>query len=193
VLFNKPDSRSAEDHTIISESESLVPASTITTLKAKVKKWISETEAGKILDENNFQDSRGNPLSALKICILDGFLLYSDSMSAIHQFMDMKYFLPVSCKISRARRESRPPYVLKDGSVWTDPPGYFEKIIWPNYVEEHGWMFGDGDVEGRVKRDVLGDKGIQVLSERTDGDMESTLGWAVECLIRDLTNLVAAE
>jgi nicotinamide/nicotinate riboside kinase len=127
----------------------------------------------------------------LKICILDGFLLYAESMSAIHQYMDIKYFIQVSYGASKARREGRAPYVLKDGSVWTEPPGYFDKIVWPNYVEEHGWMFEDGDVDGRVKRDVVREKEIEVLNERTEGEMEATVKWAVECLIRNLTNLVA--
>jgi nicotinamide/nicotinate riboside kinase len=137
------------------------------------------------------KDPGSNSGPALKICILDGFLLYAESMSAIHQYMDLKYFLPVSYGASKARREARAPYVLKDGSVWTEPPGYFDKIVWPNYVEEHGWMFEDGDVGGRVKRDVVRGKEIEVLSERTDGDMETTVKWAVECLIRNLTSWIA--
>ena len=81
--------------------------------------------------------------------------------------------------------------MLKDGSVWTEQPGYFDKIVWPNYVEEHGWMFEGGDVDGRVKRDVVREKEIEVLNERAEGEMEATVKWAVECLIRNLTNLVA--
>jgi hypothetical protein len=46
-------------------------------------------------------------------------------------------------------------------------------------------------VGGRVKRDAVRQKKIEVLSEKTDGDMETTVKWAVECLIRSLTSWVA--
>lgn len=42
-----------------------------------------------------------------------------------------------------------------------DPPGYFENVVWPGYVEAHKAMFENGDVEqGRL---------IQP-SEETQGD-----------------------
>jgi nicotinamide/nicotinate riboside kinase len=139
---------------------------------------------------NSLDTSSSRP--ALKICILDGFLLYTDSMTAVQKHIDVKYFLQVSYKKSKARREARAPYVLRDGSVWQDPPGYFDKIVWSNYVEEHGWMFEDNDVNGKMKRDALREAGIGVLSDRgPDVDMGTTLNWAVESLIRELTNLVA--
>jgi nicotinamide/nicotinate riboside kinase len=188
-FFIQPDSTSREDLTAVSEPESLISASTIAALKAKVKTWASETEAGKHLSRSSLRDSSSDSRRALKICILDGFLLYSESISAIHQYMDIKYFLPVSYGTSKARREARGPYVLKDGSVWAEPPKYFDVIVWPNYVEDHGWMFEDGNVDGRVKKDIVKEKEIEVLSEGTE-DMETILKSAVEFLIRDLTNLV---
>jgi nicotinamide/nicotinate riboside kinase len=112
-------------------------------------------------------------------------------MTAIHEYMDIKYFLPVTYEQSKGRRESRPPYALKDGGVWQDPPRYFDKIVWPNYVEEHRWMFENGDVNGRVKSDTMREKGIRAHIDRgLDLDMETTLKWAVESLITDLTDLL---
>ncbi|KAJ2787423.1 ribosylnicotinamide kinase [Coemansia interrupta] len=33
-----------------------------------------------------------------------------------------------------SRREAREGYATKDG-VWTDPPGYFDSIVWPNFTK----------------------------------------------------------
>ena len=88
----QPDVKSTEDQNEVGEC--LVPDSTIVELKAKVKKW---TEPGYI-----GHDLLGPSHQALKLCIFDGFLLYSDSMSAIHNYMDVKYFLQVSYAKSKA-------------------------------------------------------------------------------------------
>jgi nicotinamide/nicotinate riboside kinase len=152
-------------------------------LKSKVKKW---TEPGNI--GHGLLDSSPQ---ALKLCIFDGFLLYSDSMSAIHNYMDIKYFVQVSYAKSKARREARSGYVLREG-FWQDPPGYFDKIVWPNYVADHQWMFENGDVNGRVKKEALHESGIEAQTDKDpDVDMETTLKWAVESLMKDLANLVA--
>jgi nicotinamide/nicotinate riboside kinase len=43
-----------------------------------------------------------------------------------------------------------------EGSLWRDPPQYWEQIVWPAYVDAHKSMFVDGDVErGEI------DKGFQ--------------------------------
>ncbi|KAF5326235.1 hypothetical protein D9611_000069 [Ephemerocybe angulata] len=34
-----------------------------------------------------------------------------------------------------------------EGSLWRDPPGYWEDIVWPAYVDAHKDLFVDGDVE----------------------------------------------
>ncbi len=41
------------------------------------------------------------------------------------------------------------------------PPGYVDKIVWPNYVDAHKWLFENDDVEGKLKEDVLAAKGIR--------------------------------
>lgn len=35
-----------------------------------------------------------------------------------------------------------------EGSLWRDPTGYFENIVYPAYVDAHRDMFENGDVEG---------------------------------------------
>lgn len=34
-----------------------------------------------------------------------------------------------------------------EGSLWRDPPGYWEDIIYPAYIEAHKEVFEEGDVE----------------------------------------------
>lgn len=75
--------------------------------------------------------------------------------------------------------------------IWEDPPGYFDKIVWPNYVEDHQWMFELGDVDGRLKEEKLQESGVEVQTDKgPDLEMETSLKWAVETLMRDLANLV---
>ena len=34
-----------------------------------------------------------------------------------------------------------------EGSLWRDPPGYWEDIVYPAYLDAHKEIFVDGDVE----------------------------------------------
>lgn len=107
-------------------------------------------------------------------------------MQAVHSHLDLKLFVRASYAKAKARREARDGYVTIEG-FWADPPGYVDKIVWPNYVEEHAWMFDGGDVEGTFKADVLESQGIKALKEApVDADMEYVLGWMVDGVIDEL-------
>ncbi|WWC91858.1 uncharacterized protein L201_006805 [Kwoniella dendrophila CBS 6074] len=73
--------------------------------------------------------------------IVDGFVLYWD-----------KIFLRVPYDTLKARRDERQVYVLQHGGVWVDPPGYFEKIVWPGYVKAHSSIFEEIE-KGPVKQE----------------------------------------
>ncbi|GFP59130.1 nicotinamide riboside kinase [Trichoderma asperellum] len=155
-----------------SVGECPVPPSTISALKSKVSSLLPST----------------HPLatSALHLCILDGFLLYPPSMSAIQPHLDIKIFLRASYAQAKARREARDGYVTLEG-FWADPPGYVDKIVWPNYVAEHSWMFQDGDVEGEYKADVLEQEAIRVPSgSGVDGEMDKILEWMVDLILEEM-------
>jgi nicotinamide/nicotinate riboside kinase len=142
----------------------------------------------------------------MRLCILDGFLLFGPDpplRRITNELLDVKFFLTVSRQKATARREARDGYVTLEG-FWTDPPGYVEKIVWPNYAESHAWLFENGDVEGRLKEDVLREKGILVLPELLDPgndrggedrgrgldvDMQVAFEWAVETLMRKLEEI----
>lgn len=75
---------------------------------------------------------------------------------------------------------------------WEDPPGYVDKVVWPNYVRDHEALFEERDVEGKVKSSVR-EKGLRVIDERVDRegegvdrDMSEVLEWIVDVLIEEL-------
>jgi nicotinamide/nicotinate riboside kinase len=110
-------------------------------------------------------------------------------MASIQKHMDIKLFLQVSYTKAKARREARSGYATIEG-FWEDPPGYVDKIVWPNYILEHQWMFEDGDVEGKFKQNVLTEWKINAQADKgPDVDMETTLKWAVETLMNELEKL----
>ncbi|KAF5024961.1 hypothetical protein F66182_2912 [Fusarium sp. NRRL 66182] len=126
----------------------------------------------------------------LRLCLLDGFLLYAPSMDAIKPHLDIKLFLRTTYEKAKGRREARDGYVTLEG-FWADPPGYVDKIVWPNYVEQHGWMFEAGDVEGKFKKDVLDKEGIKVQHDvGADGDIERSFEWTVDTILEELEKQV---
>lgn len=108
-------------------------------------------------------------------------------MGPIQPYIDLKLFLRTSYARAKARREARTGYVTLEG-FWEDPPGYVDKVVWPNYVEEHAYLFENGDVEGPFKRDVLREEGIRVEDEGPfeEREMGKTLEWTFEVLLEEL-------
>ncbi|KAF9359316.1 ribosylnicotinamide kinase [Mortierella sp. AD094] len=70
-----------------------------------------------------------------KFVIVDGFILYVDEQ--LRKTIDVKFFLTASYHILKERRESRKGYATLEG-YWVDPPGYFDDIVWPNYLTYNG-------------------------------------------------------
>ncbi|KAL8788112.1 MAG: hypothetical protein Q9213_001870 [Squamulea squamosa] len=111
-----------------------------------------------------------------RILILDGFLLFTPSVPAtFRSILDLKILLRAPYAEAKRRRESRSGYVTMEG-WWEDPPGYFDKVVWPNYVEENKWFFMEGDVEGGINDGVCEKEGVKVWMGRTDG-LAEPLGW----------------
>jgi nicotinamide/nicotinate riboside kinase len=181
LTFSQPDLDSKEDQNSVGECP--VPDSFIDSLKTKVKAWTEPDNPGHGILESS--------ASALRLCVFDGFLLYSESMASVQPQMDIKLFLRVSYAKAKARREARSGYVTLEG-FWEDPPGYVDKIVWPNYVDDHKWMFEGDDVEGKLKEDVIEQMGIRTQEGGVDVDMKTTLKWAVELLMTELPALIKA-
>ncbi|KAK3997168.1 nicotinamide riboside kinase [Cladorrhinum sp. PSN332] len=123
------------------------------------------------------------------IYILDGFLLYTHSdptlSDQILPLLDVKLFLLATKSAALRRRQNRDGYVTLEG-FWTDPPGYVEKIVWPNYVEYHKWLFkSEEDVEsGKVDMEVAGREGISVQPWGEGVEFKDVLEWAVGEVLR---------
>jgi len=80
----------------------------------------------------------------MPITFVDGILMYS-FMSK----MDFKIFVRASYDQLKTRRAARSGYATIEG-FWRDPPEYFEKIVWPEYVKSHEHLFENGNVNGRL-------------------------------------------
>ncbi|KAG6886310.1 hypothetical protein C0993_006720 [Termitomyces sp. T159_Od127] len=92
--------------------------------------------------------------------LVDGFLLYwnqnlqqdcdneADGRQEVIDQLDVRIFLRVPEPVLRKRRHERHGYHTAEGSLWRDPPGYWEQIVYPAYVDAHRDVFVGGDVEG---------------------------------------------
>lgn len=151
-------------------------------MKSKVEAWTNPGQPGHDIFSK----------TGLKICLLDGFLLYSKEMDGVMDLLDVKLFLLVSRAKAIQRREARDGYVTLEG-FWADPPGYVEKIVWPNYAESHAWLFEDGNVEGPLKESSLAENKILAQTGRgLDIDMETSFEWTVDTLMRQLEDFARA-
>ncbi|KAH9485210.1 Nicotinamide riboside kinase [Psilocybe cubensis] len=106
-------------------------------------KWIAEFEKIK-------RDIEAADGERIVWGLVDGFLLYWHK-EVIEQ-LDVRIMLRVPHDVLRKRRHERHGYhtaVQSDpeGSLWRDPPGYWEDIVYPAYVEANKDVFEDGDVE----------------------------------------------
>lgn len=159
-------------------------------MKAKVQSWLQPGQPGHDIFKSEL---------SLRMCLLDGFLLYSPpKLDKVMSLIDIKFFLQVSRAKATHRREARDGYVTLEG-FWKDPPGYVDKIVWPNYVEAHRWMFEDGDVEsGKLNWDMLQERDVLAQHSTTaevgtDFDFEETLVWMVQEVMKTLEEWAARE
>ncbi|KAL9075886.1 MAG: hypothetical protein Q9161_001280 [Pseudevernia consocians] len=82
------------------------------------------------------------------VVVVDGFLLFGKSVpGSLRGLFDVKVLLRAGYEDAKARRERRNGYVTLEG-FWRDPEGYFERVVWPNYVGEYGGLVGVGEGEG---------------------------------------------
>jgi nicotinamide/nicotinate riboside kinase len=158
----------------------------IAAMRARVAAWTAPGQPGHAV---LYGSGSGDKQPGLRICLLDGFLLYAAEMGAAMAQLDVRMFLLVSRASATRRREARDGYVTLEG-FWADPPGYVDKIVWPNYAEAHAWLFVGGDVEGKLDERALREKGILAQTGRgLDVDMETTFEWTVETLMRELERI----
>ena len=122
-----------------------------------------------------------------RVCIVDGFLLFSDDMRDIRNLFDVKMFLRTTYATAKRRREARSGYVTLEG-FWEDPPGYVDKVVWPNYVEDHKFLFKGAHVEGDLDDDICRQVGIEGMPREAEEDMGKCLEWAVSIMESVITS-----
>ncbi|RAH43259.1 ribosylnicotinamide kinase [Aspergillus brunneoviolaceus CBS 621.78] len=99
--------------------------------------------------------------------------------------------------------DDRPPQ-----NFWTDPPGYVDDIVWPNYVKDHAWLLlpeEETEDEDRLLREsdpqvlvrLVGqgtrlreNAGVTVAPGRGDKPITEVLTWAVEEVLKHLEKTV---
>lgn len=122
-----------------------------------------------------------NTMWTRNVCIVDGFLLFSEEMREIREMFDVKLFLRTSYATAKQRREARAGYVTLEG-FWEDPPGYVDHIVWPNYVQDHAFLFKDGDVEGELDDAACSSIAVQGMPKEAEESMAKCLCWACDIL-----------
>ncbi|EXJ64745.1 hypothetical protein A1O7_01083 [Cladophialophora yegresii CBS 114405] len=96
-----------------------------------------------------------------------------------HTIMHPKLFIPSTRAQTLTRRAARTGYVTLEG-FWTDPPGYVEDVVWPNYRRYHAWMYEAGNVDGEIlDEEVCAREGIDVCPGGGHWGMHQVLEWAV--------------
>ncbi|KAI9202016.1 P-loop containing nucleoside triphosphate hydrolase protein [Polychytrium aggregatum] len=70
----------------------------------------------------------------LKIVLVDGFLLYHTTR--IIDLLDIRLFSKANYETLKRRREERSSYITAEG-CWVDPKGYFDEIVWPEYLRHN--------------------------------------------------------
>lgn len=142
---------------------------------------VSEAEIKRLRDEVTVWLERQPEWRGRRICIVDGFLLFSEDMKDIRSLFDVRLFLRTSYETAKKRREARSGYVTLEG-FWEDPPGYVDQIVWPNYVQDHKFLFKNGDVEDDLDEEVCRTVDICVMPREAEENMTKCLTWAAGVL-----------
>lgn len=148
-------------------------------LKGEVEKWWVEVRGEASASSSSSAASTPSPQWP-SLLILDGFLLLTPALESLHPLFDIKILLRASYAAAKARREARNGYVTLDG-FWQDPPGYFDAVVWPGYVEGHEGFFEGGDVDGAVREGVCREVGIEV--QPAEMGRENGLGEVLEWVV----------
>ncbi|KAG8902502.1 ribosylnicotinamide kinase [Tulasnella sp. 403] len=82
--------------------------------------------------------------------IVDGFLLYWHP--DVYNALDVRIYLRVPEPTLKERRDQRSGYFTAvqsdpEGTMWRDPPQYWENIVYPAFLRAHQDLFENGDVE----------------------------------------------
>lgn len=142
--------------------------------------------ASTLVDEEILNESRellaksGCLENGQSVCIVEGFLLYHEPR--IRKLLDVKLLLRTTKEMARARRFEKPDYEGEhaEEEFWKTN-AYFDRVVWPNHVEEHSVLFHSSDVEGAPRRKLCKQLGIQ-MQPRLEMSIEEVLRWATSSI-----------
>ena len=129
------------------------------------------------------EQASSSTLKDRRICLIDGFLLYPQEFSEVRRLLDVKLFLHTDYGTAKTRRQARSGYVTVDG-FWQDPPGYFDNVVWSNYVQDHSFLFRNGSLESDYDEQVCRELGLSPVPPTIQNNMTEVLQWA----FRTITN-----
>lgn len=95
----------------------------------------------KIINSQSEDNTNSDEPIKVKILILEGFLIFN--YKPISDLCDLKYFLTLTkqqCWNRRKVRTYEPP----------DVPGYFERIVWPEYVRHKSEILKDEKLSATI-------------------------------------------
>lgn len=138
---------------------------------------------GMMEESGVFGDLR-SPGQEVRMVIFEGFTLFD--VVEIRERFDVRLFVRLSRGEAKRRRMNRPNYgsEAKEGEFWKTED-YFEKMVWRNYVEQHGEFFEEGDVEGKADEERCERLGIAVQGGM-DVEVQESLRWAVGAILEGL-------
>ena len=144
-------------------------------LRSKMGRWVDKRGLGALDEQGASQQQR---TGRTEIVLVEGFLLFGKSTTEIGNQFDLRILLRGKYEDIKRRRESRKGYITDEG-FWEDPEGYVDLVVWPEYVEEHSFLFNNKDLNASVDEETAHERDIHVCP--TD-DMEGMLRWAVQTL-----------
>ncbi|ORX76954.1 P-loop containing nucleoside triphosphate hydrolase protein [Basidiobolus meristosporus CBS 931.73] len=113
--------------------------------------------------KSQFEDHLNRTKSSfgsVRFLLIDGFIMYCFPELVRH--LDVKIFIKASYETLKRRREEKIGYTTLEG-FWVDPPGYFDKIVWPNYLACNRHIINPETEEETVDGLVLFDSGAQTV------------------------------
>lgn len=109
----------------------------------------------------------------LNFILVDGFLLYINS--DVIKELDIKLFLRADYDTLKRRREII--YGKKiPGRRWVDPPNYFDKMVWPNYIKANNHIINRlGENDNLKDLIFLESNSLSILSKNIKNVVEIIL------------------
>lgn len=158
-------------------------------IRRDVRGWAQQHNLGdltSVLPE--IPSAVGGTRLAVQVTLVEGIMLFGKSVRELHDMFDVRILVRGRYKELKQRRAGR-RYETDEG-WWTDPDGYFDRVVWPEYAEEHQHLFKDRDVNGEANDKVMQELKIDVCP---DESIEGMLRWIVERLKAVILNTHSGE